>query len=46
MKKRFAVLYGSAVTGMFADGEVFPRDIDIMTNMDKVLVKTYGNAVV
>ena len=25
---------------MFADGEVLPRDIDIMTNMDKVLVKT------
>ena len=40
MKKRFAVLYGSAVTGMFADGEVFPRDIDIMTNMDKVLIRT------
>ena len=38
--KNFAVIYGSAVTGMFADGEVLPRDIDIMTNMDKVLVKT------
>ena len=40
MEKRFAVVYGSSVTGMFADGAVFPRDIDIMTNMDKRLVRT------
>ena len=40
MKKNFAVIYGSAVTKMFADGMKFPRDIDIMTNMDHVLVGT------
>lgn len=40
MKKNFAVVYGSAVTKMFADGMNFPRDIDIMTNMDHVLVGT------
>lgn len=38
--KNFAVVYGSAVTKMFADGMNFPRDIDIMTNMDHVLVET------
>ena len=38
--KEFAVIYGSSVTRMFADGEMFPRDIDIMTNMDKVLIRT------
>ena len=38
MKKNFAVVYGSAVTKMFADGLNFPRDIDIMTNMDHVIV--------